>query len=211
MNYGNGTNGGIHLSSNAYLTFGGGASAYKDLGASNPPFPTLFLGAGDNSVQRVYAGLEPGGSYRVRYEGAAATTGSAGAPNIVFEIVFEPSGALQVAIGAHARCPGGACVTGISDGGGGWYLYNPNTSVALDTRYRLEGLSNASLMVFSAGVGGSVIGSVLSLPPALRGASVVAVAAGDAHSMALLADGRVLSWGCDGASNHGAQRCGLGC
>lgn len=66
-------------------------------------------------------------------------------------------------------------------------------------------------MVVGAGVGGSVIGSVLSLPPALRGASVVAVAAGDAHSMALLADGRVLSWGCDGTINHGAQRCGLGC
>jgi len=65
VDYGNGANGGIHLSSNAYLAFGGGASAYTNLGPSNPPFPTVFMGAGDNSYQRVYAGLEPGGNYRV--------------------------------------------------------------------------------------------------------------------------------------------------
>jgi len=155
VNYGNGANGGIHLSSNAYLAFGG-ASATLNLSASDLPFPTLFLGAGNNSYQRVYAGLDPGGSYRVRYEGTAATTGTPGAPNIVFEIVFEPSGALQVAIGAHARCPGGACVTGISDGGGGWYLYGTNMSVALDTRYRFGGLAGAATMGTSApfGMGG---------------------------------------------------------
>jgi hypothetical protein len=144
VEYGNGTNGGIHLSSNAYLTFGGSGSAFSNLGPSSPPFPTLFLGAGDNSYQRVYAGMEASGSGRVRYEGTAATTGNAGAPDIVFEIVFEPSGALQVAIGAHARCPGAACLSGLSDGAGGWYLYNPNTSVQPDTRYRFGGLASAT-------------------------------------------------------------------
>ena len=52
-NYGNNLNGGIFLSSNMFVTFGGASQAYSGLGPNNPPVPTLHVGGSDNSVLAV--------------------------------------------------------------------------------------------------------------------------------------------------------------
>jgi hypothetical protein len=52
-NYGQNNNGGIFLSSNMFVTFGGASQAYSGLGPNNPPVPTLHVGGSDNSVRAV--------------------------------------------------------------------------------------------------------------------------------------------------------------
>jgi hypothetical protein len=100
------------VGSNTYITFGSGSTAYSGLSASNPPFPKFFLGAADNSYQRVayYTG---GTDYvRIRYEGNGTTSGTVGSPGIVLEItIFNPAKSggnqfVQVSIGVHNRTTG---------------------------------------------------------------------------------------------------------
>lgn len=81
----------VYTGTNGYFTFGGGSTAFSGLDASNPPFRKIMIGAADNSVQRIYSGLEgtPGNqTYRIRVEGTAADTGVLGSPNRVYELTF---------------------------------------------------------------------------------------------------------------------------
>ena len=43
----------VYVGSNTYLTFGAGSSTLSGFSASNPPHPTIFVAAADNSVQRI--------------------------------------------------------------------------------------------------------------------------------------------------------------
>ena len=59
-----------------------------------------------NSYQRVWAGQESPTSYRVRYEGTAAASGTVGSPNMVVVYTFYASNQIMVAVGAMARGTG---------------------------------------------------------------------------------------------------------
>lgn len=79
----------LFVSPNAYITFGSGSGQFSGLSATNPALPKIFLGSADWSIQRLSfkRGLE--NSYlHIRYEGTAATSGTLGSPNIVYEIIF---------------------------------------------------------------------------------------------------------------------------
>ena len=74
--------------SNFYITFGSGSNVYSPLSASNPALDKIFFAGGDYSWQRV-SSFTSGTDYtRLRWEGTAATTGTPGAPNIVYELTF---------------------------------------------------------------------------------------------------------------------------
>lgn len=101
-----------YIGSNTYITFGAGSTVYSSLSATNPGLPKFFLGAADNSYQRVayYTG---GTDYvRIRYEGNGSTSGTVGSPGIVLEITFfnpaktPGSSLVQVSIGVHNRTTG---------------------------------------------------------------------------------------------------------
>lgn len=67
-----------------------------------------MISCADNSAQRIYYGTEgssPNRTYRVRWEGAAATSGTLGSPNMVYEAVFYENAASQIDIhvGVNAR------------------------------------------------------------------------------------------------------------
>jgi hypothetical protein len=66
----------IYVGTNHYLTFGGGSSIYTNLGAANPNLPKIMWSCADNSVQRIYYGVEGAGSetYTVTNSGASAYT-----------------------------------------------------------------------------------------------------------------------------------------
>ena len=80
---------------------------------SNPPLPKFFLGAADNSYQRVSYVFSGTNYVRIRYEGTASTSGTVGAPNIVYEVThFNPSlfggnNVIEVLVGKHSRVSGG--------------------------------------------------------------------------------------------------------
>jgi hypothetical protein len=104
----------IYVGTNHYVTFGGGSSAYSDLSATNPNLPKIMWCAADNSVQRIYYGVEgssPNRTYRVRVEGTAALLGTEGSPNMVSEYVFyenEPAQIdLQLGVNARKQVGGG--------------------------------------------------------------------------------------------------------
>jgi len=127
--YGAGASPNIFIGSNTYITFGAASTAFTGLGATNPlNIPTLFLGARDNSFQRVFARLDgtvPGSRYfRVLYEGTAAVSGAAGDPNIQLEVAFaESDNSITVTVGRHAAS---TALAGFSNGAGGLIASSPN-------------------------------------------------------------------------------------
>jgi len=83
-----------HIGSNSYITFTSGSTQYANLSAANPPYPKIMIQAADNSFQRVaYKYYDPMGTLnvrhlRIRWEGTAATGGTAGSPNMVWELTL---------------------------------------------------------------------------------------------------------------------------
>lgn len=91
----------IYIGTNSYITFGGGSSSYSGLGQGNPALPKIMISAADNSGQRIYYGTEgtaPNRTFRVRFEGTAATGGTVGSPNMVYEAVFYEATPAQIDI-----------------------------------------------------------------------------------------------------------------
>jgi hypothetical protein len=98
----------IYVSTNHYLTFGGGSTNYSNLGPNNPNLPKIMWCAADNSAQRIYYGTEgiaPNRTYRVRLEGTANTSGIVGSPTMVNEYVFYENAPAQIdlQLGVNAR------------------------------------------------------------------------------------------------------------
>ena len=117
------------VGSNTYLTFGAGNIAHNSLSlASNPSQSSIHLGSADNSYQRVFRFNDPSNRFtRIRYEGAAATSGTPGSPNILWEVtLFNPSLSsgtqyVEVVFGVHSRTSGlfgvgGSGITVLSGG-----------------------------------------------------------------------------------------------
>jgi hypothetical protein len=81
----------IYVGTNHYITFDGGSVAYSNLGPANPGYHKIMWCADDNSVQRIYYGVEgtaPYRTYRIRTEGNASSTGTLNSPGMVNEWVF---------------------------------------------------------------------------------------------------------------------------
>ena len=117
------------VGSNTYLTFGAGSVARSSLSlASNPSQSSIHLGSADNSYQRVFRFNDPSNRFtRIRYEGAAAISGTPGSPNILWEVtLFNPSLSsgtqyVEVVFGVHNRTSGpfgvgGSGITPLSGG-----------------------------------------------------------------------------------------------
>jgi hypothetical protein len=98
----------VYVGTNHYLTFTDGSVNYASLGPSNPNLPKIMWSCADNSVQRIYYGVEgtaPNRTYRIRVEGAASTFGNVGSPTMVNEYVFYEATPAQIdlQLGANAR------------------------------------------------------------------------------------------------------------
>jgi len=98
----------IYVGTNNYLTFGSGSTNYSGLNATNPYLPKIMWSCDDNSVQRIYYGVEgtaPSRSYRVRVEGSAGVSGTLGSPTMVCEYVFYEQNPAQIDLqcGTNAR------------------------------------------------------------------------------------------------------------
>jgi hypothetical protein len=81
----------IYVGTNHYLTFTAGATNYTGLGPSTPNVPKIMWCCGDNSVQRIYYGVEgtsPSRRYRIRVEGSTGVSGTLGAPTMINEYTF---------------------------------------------------------------------------------------------------------------------------
>ncbi len=110
------------VGSNTYITFGSGSTVYSSLGAAAPALNKIHLGAADNSYQRVAFRNSPrSGAYtRIRYEGAAATSGTLGSPGIVYEATFfnmaDTGGipVVEVLFGVHGRTAGASGIASTS-------------------------------------------------------------------------------------------------
>ena len=84
---------------NFYLTFGSGSTVWSGVSISNPNLPKIMWCAKDNSVQRIYHGVEgtaPNRTYRIRMEGNASTSGTLGSPGMVCEYTFYEATPSQI-------------------------------------------------------------------------------------------------------------------
>lgn len=98
----------VFIGTNSYITFGGGSSEYIGMSASVPALPKIMISAADNSAQRIYygsVGSSPNRTYRVRWEGTNATSGTLGSPNMVWEATFYENAPTRVdiQIGVNAK------------------------------------------------------------------------------------------------------------
>ena len=81
----------VHPGTNFYLTFNSGSRVWSGVGVSNPNLPKIMWCAQDNSVQRIYHGVQgtaPNRTYRIRMEGNSTTLGTLGNPGMVCEYIF---------------------------------------------------------------------------------------------------------------------------
>jgi len=104
----------VYIGSNSYATFGQGSNQYSNLSATNPSYPKIFVGAADNSYQRLYSKQNNSNTsaqhyIRIRFEGNSSTSGTLGSPGIVWEITFfDPSlfggnQLVEILVGIHGR------------------------------------------------------------------------------------------------------------
>jgi hypothetical protein len=98
----------VYIGTNSYITFGAGSIEYIDLSAFNPFLPKIMISAADNSAQRIYygtVGSSPNRTYRVRWEGTNAASGTLGSPNMIWEATFyeNASSQIDIEIGVNAR------------------------------------------------------------------------------------------------------------
>jgi hypothetical protein len=94
----------LYASSNSYITFGFGSSAYSGLTSTNPG-RGLFIEAGDRRWIRLRGGSLAANSYMVRWEGWPTTSESGG--NWIWEVTFFADGAIQLVVNAGPN-PSGA-------------------------------------------------------------------------------------------------------
>ena len=112
----------IYIGTNSYITFSAGSSVYSNLGPANPQLFKIMMSAADNSAQRIYYGTEgvaPNRTYRVRWEGTNATSGTLGNPNMVWEATFYEATPTQIdmQIGVNANSSGPTTFYDTSFGG----------------------------------------------------------------------------------------------
>jgi len=89
----------VFVGTNTYVTFGGGSTVYNGLSETTPNLPKIMWGCADNSVQRIYYGVEgtaPNRTYRIRIEGNGTTTGTLGSPNMICEYTFYEATPAQI-------------------------------------------------------------------------------------------------------------------
>eukprot|EP00961_Rhodomonas_salina_P228875 3093545-Rhodomonas_salina.1 len=113
----------IFVGTNSYITFGAGSAVYSSLSANRPNFPTLFIGAADNSASLIAGkpvsenGVE---GYVVRFEGSRLLSTSIGQPpDIIWEATFFNDDTVRVAVGLHGviQLENGG-LSSLSDGNG---------------------------------------------------------------------------------------------
>ena len=108
----------IYIGTNFYLTFSAGSSLYSNLNQTTPNLPKIMWCAADNSVQRIYYGVEgsaPNRTYRVRMEGNGAISGVLGSPNMLCEYVFYEATPAQIDLQlaqTNRKSTGGGFTTG---------------------------------------------------------------------------------------------------
>lgn len=89
----------IYVGTNHYLTFGSGSTVWSGISITTPNIPKIMWCSADNSVQRIYYGVEgtaPNRTYRVRLEGNGGYTGVLGSPGMVCEYTFHENAPAQV-------------------------------------------------------------------------------------------------------------------
>jgi hypothetical protein len=95
--------------SNYYVTFGSGSNQFNSLSASSPALNKIYFAGADNSWQRVSSVTSSTNYTRLRWEGTSSTSGTPGAPNMVYELTFfNPSLTggnpwLELLVGVQAR------------------------------------------------------------------------------------------------------------
>ena len=89
----------VYVSSNSFVTFGGVFSGLSGFSEKNPPFPGIFVDAGDRSIQKLYT-KTTANQFIIRYEGNVLPSGTASSVEIEWEMTFnENSSELSVNIG----------------------------------------------------------------------------------------------------------------
>ena len=86
---------------------------------TNPSWANIQIGAGEASCQRVFHGsfgTAPNRTYRVKFEGTNATTGTIGSPNMVWEFIVYESNPNIFDIQIGTWTPPTTNFNGISDG-----------------------------------------------------------------------------------------------
>lgn len=126
-----------YVGSNSYTTFGVGVTAYQYSSQIAPSYwtsrgtPAIVAGSTDRSVQRIYAGTMPDGTYKIRFEGDYTTSGTAGSPTVWWELVFKDDHTFTLFSDATA----GAAATSFYASNSAWAIMSGTSSDPLPHGY----------------------------------------------------------------------------
>lgn len=105
----------IFVGTNSYVTFGSGSSRYSGLNYATPDLPKIMISSADNSLQRLYYGIEGTGgnrTFRIRWEGTndlhyrgPLGYDEPGDSNMLWEMIFfeNPNNQIDLHIERNAR------------------------------------------------------------------------------------------------------------
>lgn len=141
-NYGNDSNGGIYITSNNMVMFGAGSSSYGSFTAGNPPYPTLFHGAGDWQVNALLVADEVAteGRIRVRAECKDQYTLGSGSP-YVYETSFYTDGRLEICYDSRLTARVISGTRAFSNGAGYWFITPSSFNIAPNTKLTFHSLA----------------------------------------------------------------------
>jgi len=89
----------VYVNSNSFITFGGVFSGLSGFTEKNPPYPGIFINAGDRSIQKLYT-KTTADQFIIRYEGNILPSGTASFVELEWEVTFNiNSSELSVNIG----------------------------------------------------------------------------------------------------------------
>jgi len=119
----------VEIHSNTYLAFQPSCSTdpanqianFSDYNALTPSLPAkkaIHVCSADNSYQKVFYRFENSNTQlRIRYEGNNTTSGTVGAPTIVYEaLLTQNSSIIDIGIGIHSKCNQNSGLLGVTTG-----------------------------------------------------------------------------------------------
>jgi len=141
----------VYAGSNSFLTFGFGSNDYSGFSCTSPG-RGLYIQAADNSWQRLYHINNGDGSFRIRFEGTARTSGTPGSPTMIWEATLYNDGKIMLVNGANNRTGGANRITN-----GGFDSYCLTYTFAQNQSFVFEPTGSGASATYNIYTGASVV------------------------------------------------------
>jgi alpha-tubulin suppressor-like RCC1 family protein len=211
INYNGTSRNQVFVGTNTYLTFGGGATAFSSLSATNPALDKIHVSAQDNSGQRIFTntqGVAPNRKFIIRFQGATGTSGTLGSPTMEWEWHFNENdvNSIELHVNINNRTTSSATVSTspVSVVGG----FTDWCQISAGGAHTAAVRQNGTLWAWGSNGSGRLGDGTTtsrSSPVSVVGGFTdwCQISAGGAHTAAVRTNGTLWAWGYNGGGRLG--------